>query len=203
MHAADAALEVRAPSSAPVSISSARRSSIGRGSRKASTQPLRRGFRPRLGRAVRRLRRRRCVDDPRPVSSCRRRRHAKPPGHFFVLPTVALAKVRRPKTAVVRAANPRRARSSRLSPAARPRKKSRRCSASTARAAARARLRGRHPVGDRAHARQLQFPVPHRSAIARRGARRRVYRVSDLDLASRLSFFLVEQHSRRHAADAR
>ncbi len=54
------------------------------------------------------------------------------------------------------------------------------------RAASRRGIQSAH----RAHAGQLQLPVPHRAASrpARRPAA--VYRLSDLDLASRLSFFL-------------
>ena len=52
------------------------------------------------------------------------------------------------------------------------------------------RLRGRHRDGARAAARQPGVPVPHRARSGRTSPPGTPYRISDLELASRLSFFL-------------
>ena len=55
---------------------------------------------------------------------------------------------------------------------------------------ARRRLRGGHPTRARANPRQPGLPVPHRAGPGDRRGRGTVYRLSDVELASRLSFFL-------------
>ena len=52
------------------------------------------------------------------------------------------------------------------------------------------RLRRRRPRGARAPARQPGLPVPHRGRSRGRSRRGAAYRLSDVELASRLSFFL-------------
>ena len=64
----------------------------------------------------------------------------------------------------------------------------RRCSTSTRRAR-RGQLRRRHPARSRAHPGGAELSLPRRTR-ARGSAPGAVYRLSDLDLASRLSFFL-------------
>ena len=54
----------------------------------------------------------------------------------------------------------------------------------------RRRIRSRDSEGARADAGQPAVPVPHRAGSGERRAPGRAYRVSDLELASRLSFFL-------------
>ena len=52
------------------------------------------------------------------------------------------------------------------------------------------RLRGRHPPGAAGDPRQPAVPVPPRAGAGRRRGAGQTYRLSDLELASRLSFFL-------------
>ena len=63
-----------------------------------------------------------------------------------------------------------------------------------------AEFRHRHPARDRAHPGRAQLPLPRRARPPAGLAAGSAYRLSDLDLASRLSFFLVEQHPRRRTA---
>ena len=51
-------------------------------------------------------------------------------------------------------------------------------------------LRGRHSVRARAHPDRSRLPVPHRARSVRASTAGAPYRLSDLELASRLSFFL-------------
>ena len=186
MHAADAGLEVRVPVTAGVHqvIGVVRRQSLGAGRRHATAAG---GFRPRLGRAVRRLCGGRRADDSRPVRSRRPGRHAEPPRGVFV----PARRARRDGSGRVRAhASSPRWPAARIG-GRRPAEEIEtlltfyRSGSQAAAASKRA-----FAVGDRAHARQLQLPVPHRARPGRCRCRRRVYRLSDLDLASRLSFFL-------------
>ena len=58
------------------------------------------------------------------------------------------------------------------------------------RGARRRRLRRRHRDGAPRDSREHRVPVPHRAGSAQASRRNRAYRVSDVELASRLSFFL-------------
>ena len=78
----------------------------------------------------------------------------------------------------------------RLSPAGHRRRHQACCSTSTTQGRAERRLRSRHRAGAAAHPGQPVVPVPHRVRARRRAPSAGAYRISDLELASRLSFFL-------------
>ena len=78
----------------------------------------------------------------------------------------------------------------RLSPAGDERRCARRCSAFYKRGRAAGRFRSGNSRRARARAGQSRFPVPHRGRSRRTRLRATVYRISDVELASRLSFFL-------------
>ena len=186
MHAADAGLEVRAPVTAGVHVGErvVRRQPVGAGRRHAAAAG---GFRPRLRRAVRRLCRRRRADDSRPVSApavpatrraaarCSHARPARRRGRIVrcatqILTTLARRAYRRPATG------------------RRDRDAARRSIDTGPQAAA-----GSKPASSRRIERMLvsfNFLFRIESDPPARAPRAPSYRLSDLDLASRLSFFL-------------
>ena len=120
--------------------------------------------------------------------STTRRRTRQPPRLFVCPPRRPATRQDSARRGVLRARSSRLARRAYRRPVTE--QDLRRCSRSIDAGSARGRIRGRHPARRAAHPGVAELPVPHRARAGESRAGPGVYRLNDIDLASRLSFFL-------------